>query len=309
MQSSPPTRSRRPPIATNPAGDALLPPFSGSAPSPPADTDSDGMPDAWEIGQGAQPERRQHQRAHAVSGRLHRPRGLSAGAVGQPGHRLGLVAQRDRGYSARHAHRRGLRRRPVPVHPRRPAHTHRPPHRARAERAPAAHPGLAAGTDQRHSHWTRITSTRRSSRCATSVRPDLFAGFSVDTFPKTSMAAFALTAAADRTGDPALSEDVGMALRDALFEQGLDIGRPDVVEAIARRFGLEPLDARRHRGGRARRLGRGQAPAVWSARRTSSPARAAAGSAPAWPSAATVVGNFIVAWKKGTENFVGSVFS
>ena len=75
-----------------------------------------------------------------------------------------------------------------------------------------------------------------------SVRPDLFAGFRADTFPTTTMTAFALTAAADRTGDPAVSEAVGMALRDALFEEGLDIGRPEVVAPIAERFDLEPLD-------------------------------------------------------------------
>ena len=49
-----------------------------------------------------------------------------------------------------------------------------------------------------------------------SVRPDLFSGFSTATFPNTSMTAFALTAAADRTGDPVLIEEVGMALRDAV---------------------------------------------------------------------------------------------
>jgi VCBS repeat-containing protein len=43
------------PIATNPANDALLPPYSGVAPAPPADTDSDGMPDTWEIGKGLNP--------------------------------------------------------------------------------------------------------------------------------------------------------------------------------------------------------------------------------------------------------------
>ncbi len=43
------------PIATNPANDALLPPYSGAAPAPPADTDSDGMPDTWEIGKGLNP--------------------------------------------------------------------------------------------------------------------------------------------------------------------------------------------------------------------------------------------------------------
>ena len=67
-----------------------------------------------------------------------------------------------------------------------------------------------------------------------SVRPDLFAGFSVDAFPATSMAAFALTAAADRTGDPVLIEEVGIALRNAVFEEGLDVGQPEVVGHIAR---------------------------------------------------------------------------
>jgi len=76
-----------------------------------------------------------------------------------------------------------------------------------------------------------------------SVRSDLFKGFAVETFPKTSMAAFALTAAADRTGDPVLIEEVGMALRDAVFEHGLDIGRPEVAATVAARFGLTPLDA------------------------------------------------------------------
>ena len=50
-----------------------------------------------------------------------------------------------------------------------------------------------------------------------SVRPDLFAGFSIDAFPGTSMAAFALTAAADRVGDPVLIEEVGMALRSMVW--------------------------------------------------------------------------------------------
>jgi VCBS repeat-containing protein len=43
------------PIATNPANDALLAPYSGLAPAPPADSDSDGMPDAWETGNGLNP--------------------------------------------------------------------------------------------------------------------------------------------------------------------------------------------------------------------------------------------------------------
>lgn len=40
---------------TNPAGDALLPAYSGSAPLPPTDTDNDGMPDTWELTKGLDP--------------------------------------------------------------------------------------------------------------------------------------------------------------------------------------------------------------------------------------------------------------
>jgi predicted cobalt transporter CbtA len=43
------------PRDTNPAGDALLPAYPGSAPVAPADTDSDGMPDAWETANGLNP--------------------------------------------------------------------------------------------------------------------------------------------------------------------------------------------------------------------------------------------------------------
>ena len=141
-----------------------------------------------------------------------------------------------------------------------------------------------------------------------SVRPDLFAGFSIDTFPMTSMAAFALTAAADRSGDPALSEAVGMALRDALFEQGLDIGRPDVVEAIARRFSLEPLNP-------------DDTAAAVRADWDEGSSRGVVGSphfftddggtwfCPGLDISRDSRGDVVVAWKKGTENFVGSVFS
>ena len=141
-----------------------------------------------------------------------------------------------------------------------------------------------------------------------SVRPDLFAGFSVDSFPQTSMAAFALTAAADRSGDPVVIEEVGMALRDALFEQGLDIGRPEVVEAIARRFSLEPLNpddteaAVRADWDEGKRRGVVGSPHFFT------------GQDDGWFCPGLDIsrdsrGDFVVAWKKGTENFVGSVFS
>jgi predicted DsbA family dithiol-disulfide isomerase len=139
------------------------------------------------------------------------------------------------------------------------------------------------------------------------VRPDLFTGFSVETFPTTSMAAYALTAAADRTGDPVLGEEVGLAVRHALFEEGLDIGRSEIVAQIADRFGLKALD------------GKATSAAVeadWAEGR----ARGVIGSphfltedGGSWfcPSLAISrddVGNFVVAWKTDSEAFVESVF-
>lgn len=139
-----------------------------------------------------------------------------------------------------------------------------------------------------------------------SVRPDLFAGFRADAFPTTTMTAFALTAAADRTGDPAASEAVGMALRDALYEQGRDIGLPEVVDPIAERFGLEPLDhdatvaAVRADWAEGKERGVIGSPHFFTA----------AGSwfCPALAISRDDVGNFIVAWKEGSEAFVDSVF-
>lgn len=141
-----------------------------------------------------------------------------------------------------------------------------------------------------------------------SVRPDLFAGFSVDTFPKTTMAAFALSAAADRTGDPAVIEEVGMALRDALFEQGLDIGRPEVVSALADRFGLQPLDADATEAAVRADWENGKARGV-----VGSPhfftADGGSWFCPALAISRDDVGNFIVAWKAGSADFVDRVFA
>ena len=140
-----------------------------------------------------------------------------------------------------------------------------------------------------------------------SVRPDLFTGFSVETFPSTSMAGFALSTAADRTGDPVVAEEVGMALRDAVFEGGLDIGRPDVVASIAARFNLEPLDV----DSTVAAVG-----ADWDEGRT----RGVVGSphfftgedgswfCPGLAISRDDVGNFVIAWKQGSEAFVDSVF-
>ena len=141
-----------------------------------------------------------------------------------------------------------------------------------------------------------------------SVRPDLFSGFSVEKFPSTSMPAFALTAAADRTGDPVTVEQVGMALRDALFEEGIDIGQPGNVAAIAARFGLEPLDVE-------------STDAAVRADWNEGTARGVVGSphfftsdggswfCPGLDISRDTRGDFVVAWKQGSEAFVNSVFA
>ena len=70
------------------------------------------------------------------------------------------------------------------------------------------------------------------------VAPDLFAGFDPGAFPSTSVPALALAALAAAAG-PATGEAVSLALRDALFEQGLDIADTEVLRAIARAHDLD----------------------------------------------------------------------
>lgn len=140
-----------------------------------------------------------------------------------------------------------------------------------------------------------------------SVRPDLFSGFSVDTFPATSMTAFALTAAADRTGDPVLVENVGMALRDAVFEQGRDIGRPDVVMVIADRFGLTPLDPAETEAAVRADWDEGKRRGVVGSPHFFTP-DGADWFCPGLAISRDEAGAFVVAWKQGSEAFVDSVF-
>ncbi len=71
--------------------------------------------------------------------------------------------------------------------------------------------------------------------------PDLFAGFDVDHFPSTTLPALALAEAAYRK-DPATGEAFSFALRDALFEQGRDVGDADVLAELAAAHGVGAAD-------------------------------------------------------------------
>jgi predicted DsbA family dithiol-disulfide isomerase len=72
----------------------------------------------------------------------------------------------------------------------------------------------------------------------TQVAPDLFGGFREDTFPATSLPALALAAAAHEVG-PATGERVSLALRDLLFERGVDVADEDVLRDVAVEHGVE----------------------------------------------------------------------
>ena len=70
------------------------------------------------------------------------------------------------------------------------------------------------------------------------VAPDLFAGFDPDSFPSTSVPPMALTAGANAIRTE-VGERVGLALRWALFEEGRDIARPDVLLDVATSAGID----------------------------------------------------------------------
>lgn len=72
------------------------------------------------------------------------------------------------------------------------------------------------------------------------VAPELFARLDTVHFPTTTLPALALTAAAYRR-DAATGEAVAFALRDALFEHGLDIARADVLDDIRIAHGVDEL--------------------------------------------------------------------
>ena len=69
------------------------------------------------------------------------------------------------------------------------------------------------------------------------VAPDLFRGFDAATFPTSSLAALAAAAAAYRVG-PEHGEVFSLAVRDALWEHGLDVTDPDVLHHLAKQLGV-----------------------------------------------------------------------
>ena len=74
------------------------------------------------------------------------------------------------------------------------------------------------------------------------VAPDLFTHYREDALPASSMPALALTAAAYRH-DMATGERVALRLRELLFEEGIDIADPPVLEAVAAEHGVSaPFD-------------------------------------------------------------------
>jgi predicted DsbA family dithiol-disulfide isomerase len=87
-----------------------------------------------------------------------------------------------------------------------------------------------------------ITTAEHVGDLRTQVATDLFDHFDPVHFPRTSLPALAVAAAAyrrdDRTG-----EAVSLALRDALFEEGRDISRLDVLASVASAHGIDGLSA------------------------------------------------------------------
>jgi predicted DsbA family dithiol-disulfide isomerase len=88
----------------------------------------------------------------------------------------------------------------------------------------------------------RALVSREIDALRASVAPELFAGFDGGAWPRTSLPAFGLAARAYAHED-ATGEAISLAIRDALFEQGLDIADLDVLRHIGAPYGVTPLDA------------------------------------------------------------------
>lgn len=69
--------------------------------------------------------------------------------------------------------------------------------------------------------------------------PELFAGFDPGNFPSTTIQAMAAEATAHARG-AAHGEAFSLAVREALWEHGLDVSDPEVLERLCRDLGIEP---------------------------------------------------------------------
>jgi predicted DsbA family dithiol-disulfide isomerase len=78
------------------------------------------------------------------------------------------------------------------------------------------------------------------------IDPSLFAGFDPGVFPSSTLPALSLAAQAYRQS-PAIGEAASFALRDALFEEGRDLSRAEVLTAIAGQAGMQDLRLDDHR--------------------------------------------------------------
>ena len=83
------------------------------------------------------------------------------------------------------------------------------------------------------------TTARHVRDLQAQVAPDQFTHFDPGHFPITSLPALACIHAAYRK-DLKTGEAVSFALRNALFEDGLDISRQDVLSDVARALGVGP---------------------------------------------------------------------
>lgn len=85
------------------------------------------------------------------------------------------------------------------------------------------------------------TTAHHVQELRTQVAPNLFQGFDPRHFPTTTLPALAYVHAAYGK-DMKTGEAVSLALRDALFEDGLDISHPDVLSQILRPEGVESFE-------------------------------------------------------------------
>jgi predicted DsbA family dithiol-disulfide isomerase len=87
----------------------------------------------------------------------------------------------------------------------------------------------------------RELAAREVDALRSTVAPDLFLGFDTGAWPRSSLPAFGLAAAAYAI-DETTGEAVSLAVRTALFEDGLDVSDPEVVGTIGDAHGVSPLE-------------------------------------------------------------------